>query len=359
MSLSGSNTGALRPYTARYCLELALRRAGIPPAKFTSEIIEVAFDEFNLMFNEMLNLGIQLWGRDRIVMPLYQNMNEVPCPLGTSVVISTNQRSMMRPDVIDPFTTGGGTALFAFDDDFDTSCTHTSLNGTIGAFYAEATQITSVGILFDGANSGLFGVFYEYTLDMGATWIAADAADVTVAPGEQQWFWQDIDGTPAATGWRIRFVSDARPAVAELYFGNMPTEIPMGVWSLDEWNAMPTKETPGAPWCWYQDRQLDTSVLQVWPRPDSTAKYMTLVCWRRRYLEQITDMTQAMDISRRWFEAVTASLARRLCRSLPEADMNRYAMLTQEENAALMLAAGEERDPAPMKYQPGLQVYRA
>src|SRR5688572_18453516 len=114
MSLSGSNTGALRPYTARHALELALRRAGITPNRFTSEILEVAYDEFNNMLNEMLNLGMQLWGRDQILLPIYQSRNSVTCPLGTSVVLTVNQRSLTRPTVTDEFTTNGGTASYAF-----------------------------------------------------------------------------------------------------------------------------------------------------------------------------------------------------------------------------------------------------
>lgn len=353
MSLSGSNTG-IRPYTARHALELALRRAGIPPAKFTSEIIEVAYDEFNNMLNEMLNLGMQLWGRESIILPLYQNANQITCPLGTSLILSVNQRTMSRPDVVDPASTNGGTAVNAFDDDFATSCTQSSANGAIGASFAELTQITTVGVLFD--SPGSFGIFYEYTLD-GSTWIAADAQDVIVGAGVQQWVWVDIEGTPPALGWRIRSVSDYVLSVAELYFGNSPTEIPMGVWSMDDWNAMTVKNTPGPPWNYYQSRDLDTPVLYVWPMPNDQAKYYQLVAWRRRYLDQLTDMTQTLDVSRRWYEAITATMARRLCRSLPEADMNRYAMLVQEELAALNLAAGEERDPAPMKYQPDLSVY--
>lgn len=357
MSLSGSNSGALRPYTARHVLELALRRAGIPPSKFTDEIVAVAFDEFNVMMDEMLNLGIQLWGRDRIILPLYQNRNEVPCPVGTSLILSVNQRYLSRPDVIEPFSTEGGTAANAFDDDFDTSCVQTAINGAIGAYFATRTQITTVGVLFD--NPGAFAIFYEYTLDDGDTWIAADAADITVAAGLQTWFWLDIEGTPPADGWRVRVVSETPLSAAEVYFGTSPTEIPLGVWSLDDWNAMTVKNTPGAPWNYYQQRDLDTPLLYVWPMPNEQAKYYQLVAWRRRYLDQVTGMTQTLDVSRRWNEAVTATMARRLCRSLPEADMNRYAMLQAEEATAMALAIGEERDPAPIRYNPGLAVYKA
>lgn len=356
MSLSGSNTGLLRPYTARHVVELALRRAGVPPAKFSSEVMEVAYDEFNVMLDEMLNLGMQLWGRDSIILPLYQNRNSVTCPLGTSVVISANQRSLMRVETSDWFSTQGGTAAYAFDDDFATSCIQTSVNGAIGAYFT-AASVTTVGALLD--NAGTFDLFYEYTIDEGATWVVNDSASITVPTGGQTWFWLDLEGVPnECDGFRIRSVSTTELSVAELYFGNQPTEIPMGAWNLDDWNAMTVKTTPGAPWNWYQQRDLATPVLYVWPMPDATAKYLQLVCWRRRYLDQLTAMTQTLDVSRRWNEAMTASMARRLCRSLPEvADMNRFSMLQQEETTSLQLATGEERDPSPMRYQPDLSVY--
>lgn len=354
MSTSGSNTGARRAYTARHMMEESLRRAGIPPSKFTSEIGEIVLDQFNLMLNEMLNLGMQLWGRDRVILPLYQNVNQVPTPLGTSVVITVNQRYLTRPPVIAPFSDQGGTPAFAFDDNFATACVQTAPNGSIGALFPNLTQITTVGILFDAP--GQFGIFYEYTLD-GTNWIAADAADYTATGGD--WLWRDIEGTPVALGWRIRSVGTDNLAVDELYFGNCPTEIPMGVWNLDDWNAMVVKDSPGVPWNWYQQRDLDIPVLFVWPRPNDQAKYYQLIVWRRRYLQDVTSFNQTLDVSRRWLEGMTASLARRCCLSIPEADMTRYPTLLQAEGTSMSLAIGEERDPAPIRYNPGISVYRA
>jgi len=254
-----------------------------------------------------------------------------------------------------PFSDNGGTAAFAFDDDFTTSCTQTSGNGSIGTTFSELFQVTTVGLLFN--SPGVFGIFYEYSLD-GTTWVAIDAQTITVDTAGLQWFWYDIDGAPPAIAWRVRSFSNDVLSLVELYLGNSPQEIPMGVWSLDDWNAMTVKTTPGPPYNWYQQRDIDTPRLFIWPMPNDQAKYMQLVCWRRRYLNDLSDMSQELDISRRWNNALTASLARRLCLELPEADVNRYQMLSAEESSAMSLAVGEERDPAPMKYQPGLEVYR-
>jgi len=355
MSLSG--IGAQRGYSARQMLESALRRAGIPPNKWTSEIIDIAYDVMNLMLDDMLNLGIQLWGREQIILPLYANRNEVPTPINTSLIISTSQRTLTRVTPLLPFSDNGGDPLGAFDDDFATACTQLTANGAIGTVFDGMFQVSCVGILFN--RPGTFGIFYEYSVDGGVTWVSIDSADITILTDDNTWVWKDIEGVPpTANAFRIRSLSVVPLSVAELYIGGNPTDIPMGVWSLDEWNAMPVKETPGPPWNWYQQRNLDSPVLFLWPMPNDAARYLSLVCWRRRYLDQVTSMTQSLDISRRWNEACTASLARRLCAELPEAQYGRMGDLSNAETQSLMLAAAEERDPAPIRYNPGLQVYR-
>lgn len=352
MSTSGNNTRTLRAYTFLNMFEEAARRAGITQEQFTSEVTEIALDLVNLMFDEMLNLGIQLWGRDRIIIPIYENVNQCPAPLGTSLILSVNQRYLQRVIAGTPFSTEGGTASLAFDDDFDTACTQTAGDGSIGTTFTGEQQITTVGVLFGAAAQ--YSLFYEYTVD-GSTWVTAESGTYDVE--DRQWVWVDIEGTPNAIGWRVRNVGSTPLAIRELYFGFNPQEIPLGPWNLDDWNAMPVKTTPGVPWNYYQQRDIDTPVLYIWPMPNAQAKYYQFVCWRRRYLDTVSAMTQSLDLSRRWYEACTASLARRMCRSVPQADMKRYSFLQVEEAQAFQLAAGEERDNAPMRFNPGNDVY--
>lgn len=351
MSDSG---GQLRAYTARQILERALRQAGVKGAQFTSEMVEIAYDVFNTMLEEFLNMGIQLWARDTVIVPLYLNRNDCITPLGTSVVQNVQQRTCMRPTPTSMTSDQGGNAALAFDGDLDTACVQTAVNGSINAFYpAPGVEINNVGVFF--ASAGQFGYMTEFTLD-GLAWTAIDAATVTVSAG--QWVWRELSGAPTALGWRIRNVTTNQPmSIGELYFGNMPTDIPIGVMSKDDWDAIPDKTSPGQPWTWYQERVLPAPILWVWPRPNELAKFMTLVCRRRRFLDQVTDMGQTLDLSPRWNEFVTTSMARRLCKELPEADISRFDMLLKEESGAAILATSEERDPAPMRYTPGLEVY--
>jgi hypothetical protein len=353
MSTSGSSQ--LRAYTAFQMMERALRQAGVPNEKFTSEIIEISFDVFNSMLDEMLNLGMQLWARDLIIVPLYENRTLCPTPPDTSVVIDVQQRTLMRPTPIMVSSNMGGVAALAFDGDLNTACTQISPEGSITATYAASgIEVSCYGINFGMAGAAAWMI--EYTRD-GTTWVAIDASTADVIPG--QWVWRNIDGSPSdAVGWRMRSVDTVSPMVInELYFGNTPSDIPMGPMSKDDWDSTPNKTTPGNPFNYYQERAMPSPNLYVWPRPNAQTKFLSLLVRRRRYLSQVTDMQQTLDVSRRWNEALTSSLARRLCKELPEADLKRFATLKGEEASDLQLAIGEERDPAPVRFNPGLDVY--
>lgn len=352
MALSGSNTG-LRAYTAQTLLEEACSRAGIPPERLTSEIIEKALDQLNLVFTSLLNRGVQLWKRQQLILPCYLNTYTMPLPPGYNTVVTLNRRSLFR-QIGTPFSDNGGDATLAFDDDFETACTQTSPNGSIGCLFPDGVSVTQVGVLFGAAGS--FSLFYEYTLD-GTTWTALDAATVVVsAAGE--WFWVDLNGGPAtAVGWRVRSVSDDAFSAEEIFFGNTPQEINLGAWNLDDYSNMPNKSQGGQVLNWYQQRNVSGPVLYVWPVPNSLAKYDTLVIWATQYLDTVLQITQAMDVPFRWYDAITAMMARRLCRSLQEAKMDRYPMLVAEEQEAVALAVAEERDPAPTNYDMNISPY--
>lgn len=352
MPLIGNNTGEVRPYTAIQLVEEACSRAGIPPSKLTSEIVEKSLDQISLVFTSLVNRGVQLWKRQMSLVPCYLNEMQVALPPNTNSVLSLNRRTMFRQTGT-PFSDSGGTAANAFDNDFETSCTQTSVNGSIGTEFDTATQITTVGIFFGGA--GIFGLFFEYS-DDGVTYTAIDATSVTAA--DRQWFWYDLSGSPSALYWRVRSVSVAdRLIVRELYFGNTPQEIVLGPWNIDDYTAMPNKTQGGQVLNWYQQRDRDAPYLLVWPVPNDLAKYDLLVMWTHEMLNDVTEVTQSLDVPRRWYDAITAMLARRLCRSLEEGDMARYQMLVAEEQEAVMLAVAEERDNSPVNFDPGIGVY--
>jgi hypothetical protein len=357
---SASNSGQLRPFTARELIEEATSRCGIKPVQLTSEIVEKSLDQLNLMLPALINRGVQLWKRQRIILPVYENEMRVPLPPGIDLVNRLTRRSLARYTGGIPFSTDhlgvpDGNAAAAFDDDFATSCSQTLANGNIGMFFPQPVQVTNLGVLFDVAME--LAYFIEYSNDAGVTWTPVDALTGVVSAG--QWVWSDVDGSPSALGWRVRAVGTTALDVAEIFFGYMPSEIPLDPWNLDEYNSMPNKTASGRVVNWYQQRDLSAPYLMVWQVPDKASRYDQLCVWVNEYIDTVAEPTQSLDVPRRWYDAVTSMLARRLCRSLPEADMARYPMLRAEEQEAVELAEGEERDPAPSNYDMGIGAYNA
>lgn len=354
MSLTAGTTDQ-RPYTAFNLLEEACTRAGIKQELFSSEIVEKALDQLNLMFTSLVNRGIQLWKRQPLILPCYVNVSTVPLPTNVNIVDKLTRRTLMR-QVGTPFTSAGGNPALAFDGDLDTTTTQTVVNGNIGCMFSQPVQITTAGVLF-GAPMVTTGIFFEYTLD-GVTWQQiGNMYAGTVAAGE--WLWVDFQGAPNALGWRVRVNSVSPFAATEIFFGNTPSEIVLEPWNLDEYNSMPNKTSPGQVINYYQQRDLVASRLLVWPVPNQAAAFDQLCVWVRENLIAVADINQELDVPRRWYDAVTAMLARRLCRSLPEADFSRYDMLKMEETEAVELAEGEERDPSPTNFDMGLSAYTA
>jgi len=343
----------LRPYTVFELIEEATSRAGIPPAKLSSEHVEKALDQINLIFKQLVNRGIQLWKRQKMILPCYPGQRMVPLPPDVNLVDKLTRRSYVRQSGT-PFSDSGNPA-YAFDGDFMTFTQQTTLGGVLGCTYTTAQQITGVGVLTGLAQT--LSIFVEYSLDGTTNWTSLDALYQTL--DDRTWIWLDLDGAPAAKGWRIRNTGAVPLYVRELFFGNMPSEIVLESWNLDDYNAMPDKTYPGRVLNWYQQRNIDGPQLFVWPVPNSLASYDQLVVWVRQHLEPVTSPTQEFDVPTRWDDAVTAMLARRLCRSLPDADFKRYPVLVQEEQEAVTLAEGEERDPSNVNYDLGLSAYTA
>jgi hypothetical protein len=353
---SGSNSG-LRPYTAIQLIEEAARRAGITVDKLTSEIGEASLDQLNLVFTSLVNRGVQLWKRQQLILPCYVNESQILLPPGFNIVTTLNRRSLMGQYGGTAFSDSGGVAANAFDQNFATSCLQTVPNGSIGMDYTAlgGVQITTVGVCF--AVAGIFSLFYEYSPD-GVTWTPVDAATATVnAPG--QWLWTDLNGYPdIANRWRVRSVGASNLSVEEIQFANTPTEINLGPWNLDEYAQQPNKNSSGPVTNWYQQRNLGVTTLYVYQVPGDAQAFDQLVCWATQYLDDVTQIAQSLDVPMRWYDAITAMLARRLCRSLPGvADFERYPMLKSEEDEAVALAEGEERDPAPTNYDLNIDAY--
>jgi hypothetical protein len=92
----------------------------------------------------------------------------------------------------------------------------------------------------------------------------------------------------------------------------------------------------------------------VWPAPDQgsiSTPYYTLVYWRMRRMQDAGNGVNVEDIPYRFQEALISGLAYKLSMKV-EGGLERMAMLKAQYDESWDLAAGEDREKAPIRFVP-------
>ena len=89
----------------------------------------------------------------------------------------------------------------------------------------------------------------------------------------------------------------------------------------------------------------------VWPAPDGTQTWV-FHYWRMRRLQDAGSGINVQDIPFRFQNALVAGLAYMLSLKIPDANPQRITGLKQMYDEAFMLASGEDREKAPIRFVP-------
>lgn len=124
--------------------------------------------------------------------------------------------------------------------------------------------------------------------------------------------------------------------------------------SVSTYSSIPNKLTQGRPIQLYIDRARDNPTVTVWPVPDQgtlLAPYYQMIYWRMRRIQDAGAGAQTPDMNFRFFPALVAGLAYYIAQKDPEL-MPRLPMLQAEYERQFELAAGEDRERAPVRFTP-------
>lgn len=157
---------------------------------------------------------------------------------------------------------------------------------------------------------------------------AAEALNIMVkawqADGLQLWQVRSYSLTPIesdyiytlGTGGQITDISGKRPLrIIEAYYREISTviDVPMIRLSREEYYALSDKDTEGTPVQYYFDPQLNQSVLNIWPAPDSNfATNYTIELLYQKPLDDLDTSTDDFEFPSEWYEAIKYGLAVRL-----------------------------------------------
>jgi hypothetical protein len=323
-----SGTVSTTVFNTRKVVDHAYRRCRMPPEGISSEQVSFALDTLYLILSMLANRGLQLWCIEKDIMPLYQAQGLIEMPNGIVDILNTNLRTLQ-----------------------EVSGTSTTTSTTYLTVFTTATQVTNVGVYWNGASTS----YALETSNDGATWttLATVANPGTVA---NETTWTDIEGSIATLYFRVRATTGVLNQ-SRVFLGNTPTEIPMARLNRDDYVNLPNKAFQGRPLQFWVNRQLNNPILNLWPVPSDQFITAQVIVWVKRYIMDVGSMTQEIEIPQRWYDAVVYVLAARLAEETPTVDPQMIAILDQKAQRALLEAENEERDDSPIYLTPNIAVY--
>lgn len=300
----------------------------MPPQGVGAEHLQVAQENLYLILSDLANRGLQLWCIEKLILPMYENMAQVPVPVGTVDILNTNLRTIQY-----------------------LSGTATTTSTTSAILFSTASTVTTVGILWSAASQPFV---IEYSAN-GSSWTTIETvANPSLVAGE--WVWTDIDGSVTALYWRVRVTTGTLSATS-VVFGNTPNEIVMARLNRDSYNNLPNKTFQGRPLQFWLDRQLNQPFMYVWPVPNAAFTLSQITTYTKRYIMDVGSLTQEIEVPQRWFNAIVYLLSAALAEELPTVDPTLIQILDQKAMRALNQAEMEERDNSPIYFTPNISVY--
>jgi hypothetical protein len=323
-----SNTVSQTVFNTRKVIDNAIRRCKIPAQSITSEHIDIANDQLYLFLSDLANQGTPLWCIEKQIYPLYSGVGYITTTDGTVDILNSNLRWLQE-------ATGTNT---------DTATTRT-------VFWASATFVTTVGVLWTAAS---VPIALERS-DDGVIWTTVQTETPSASAGE--WTWYDLNSSVATQYFRVRATSGTL-SFDQVYLGNTPTEIPLARMNRDDYTNLPNKSFQSTrPLQYWFDRQVNNPVMRLWPVPNDAATVYQIVLWRQRYIMDVGTMTQEIEVPQRWYEALVAGLAAKMALELVEVDAGLIPVLDAKAAQALAIAQMEERDNSPMMIAPNISMY--
>jgi hypothetical protein len=130
--------------------------------------------------------------------------------------------------------------------------------------------------------------------------------------------------------------------------------------SVSTYSTIPNKLTQGRPIQLYIDRGQENPTVTVWPVPDqgtTVAPYYVIKYWRMRRIQDAGAGAQTPDVNFRFLPCLVAGLGYYIAQKDPTL-MPRIPMLQAEYERQFELAAGEDREKAPVRFVPRMYYTR-
>jgi len=321
-----SNTISGTTFSALKVVDHAFRRCRLPAQGITAEMQSYALESLYLFLSELASIKTPSWCIEQVILPMYENQQIIPLPLGTVEVLNLNYRTLQ---VVSGETVESSTEYLV-------NFTNQTTVNTVGIKWSAA----SVPLTFQVSTNGL-------------VWITVDSVDVAATAGEITWF--DISGALPYQYFRITSASAINYSTITL--GNMPNEIPLGELNRDSYVNQNNKVFPSRPNSYWFQRDIPQPVINLWPAPFLAAEQAQLIVWRHRQIMDTENLQQEVEVPQRWLEAIVNGLAAKVAAETPAVDAQLIPVLDQKAAMSMQRAWDGDNDGSPIFINPGIGCY--
>lgn len=336
-------------------IDTAFRRCRVKSSLITQEMVDVAKLQLYTELSSLPNKGRLLWTIRESLVGLKLATSQYTLPAGVVDVDKCFYRTVTRESGGTASSSAGGTAANAFDGDVDTVCTQTVANGNISYAFATSTTVTIVGVMSYGTYT--WQLAFQSSTD-GVSWTTVyTPSSQAYTDGLFTWF--AITSPLAGTYFRCVVSGGGTLIVRELVFGTSPTDGELARMNQDDFTSLPNRTFQGDPNQFWMERLYSSVLLNVWPTPNNV--FRLLVVWNRRYIMDVGQLYDSLEVPRRWIDAIQWALAWRVYHELPDEvvkfDGQYLAYLGTMMKSSQGEAFDEERDRSPVKFGPRIGCY--
>lgn len=326
---TSGTVGQSRIQVIRY-IEHAVRRCGALPNILSAEQLIFARENLGFILTDFSTKGLTAWTFEKQVQGLSVGQVRYPLANGTFQTINVLRRNATYNPV-------------------------TVVTSTCSLVNTDTIAIYSTDLLL--TSGGYFDFILELSYD-GVTYYQAGRQTTFFVAGDRVCVESEI--TNKATYWRLRENTNSA-TFGEGFFLSAVTEVPMGQLNRSDYTNLPDKgQLTTDPTTYFLDKKTDTIDIVLWQAPSTS--FRQIVAWVQRYVQDVGDFTEYLELPQRWQDAVIFELATRIFLELPKSvtdnlDPNRLQYLEGKALAKLTEALSGESDGAPLRLTPRIAPY--
>ena len=332
----------------------AFERCGILNYLETDVMYESARRSLNLLFQHWPNRGFNLFTLDQGIIQINQGQTSYTLPANISKLLQCKMANVTQTLGGTASASSGGSPAALFATTITTSFAQSTVNGTISYVYPQATSIIVVGVQSAITAQYQLAIECSYLASPGdGDWITVlETSLLQYYRGASQWFY--LPFTESAVNWRIRQINGDLEGttqvplnLVQIYFGIPNNSVQMQSEGNDVYFYYPSGSQQGTPNNYWVNRTR-IPTLNVYPIPDTSYQFFFYL--GIRFIQDVGDFTNDLDIRATFIEAAVSGLAAKLSEKFaPE----RYEMLSANAETIYLQAGHEDTENVTSRFVMG------